>query len=337
MKILLKFCAILAIGLSLAACSQNENHLTGAGSSFIYPALSVWAKDYANIANTQVNYQAIGSGGGLQQIYSGTIDFAASDMPLTMPQLSHHNLQQFPMIIGGIVIAVNVTGVKNNQLTLSGDVLENIYMGRIQYWDDSAIARLNHSVKLPHTKIVTIHRADGSGTTFNFTNYLSKISTEWAQKIGANTTVAWPGDGIGAKGNAGVAAQIMQTPNSIGYVEYAYAKQNNMVVTKMLNRDHQIVIADSDSFAAAAKNASWKASDGFYQILTDQPGVDSWPIVATTFVLIPNTARTLGVKKQIAAFFAWCFLKGGPSAAKLDYVAIPQSVYHVVLGTLKRK
>lgn len=337
MKTLLKLFAVIAIGLSLTACSQNENHLTGAGSSFIYPALSVWAKDYAGIASTEVNYQAIGSGGGLQQIYSGTIDFAASDMPLTMDQLNQHKLKQFPMIVGGIVIAINVPGVKNNELTLSGDVLENIYMGRIQYWDDSAIVRLNHGVKLPHHKIITIHRADGSGTTFNFTNYLSKISTEWAQKISANTTVAWPGDGIGAKGNAGVAAQIMQTPNSIGYVEYAYAKQNNMVVTKMLNRAHQVVTANSNSFAAAARNASWKASNGFYQILTDQPGVDSWPIVATTFVLTPDTARSPIVKKQIAAFFTWCFQKGGPSAAKLDYVAIPKPVYTAVLKSFKTK
>lgn len=336
MKSIIKLFCALAVSLSLIACSQNENHVTGAGSSFIYPALSIWAKDYANAKGTEVNYQAIGSGGGLQQMYSGTIDFAASDMPLTVTQLKKHNLSQFPMIIGGIVLAVNVAGVKNNDLTLSGDVLEKIYMGNIQYWDDQAIKRMNAGVNLPHKKIVTIHRADGSGTTFNFTNYLSKVSSSWQQQVGADTTVAWPGNGIGAKGNAGVAAQVMQTPFSIGYVEYAYAKQNNMVITKMLNRDHNVVTADSKTFSEAARNAKFTAANGFYQILTDQPGSQSWPIVATTFVLTANEPRSAQVQKEVNDFFTWCFKKGAASAAKLDYVAIPDSVNSKIMATFKK-
>jgi phosphate transport system substrate-binding protein len=333
MKTILKLITGIAVALSLAACSQNQNHLTGAGSSFIYPALSIWAKDYDAKTSVEVNYQAIGSGGGLQQIYSHTIDFAASDMPLTVEQLAQNKLHQFPMIVGGIVMAINVPGIKSNAITLSGNTLEDIYMGRIKFWDDTAIARLNVGVKLPHKGIVTIHRADGSGTTFNFTNYLSKISSQWQEHIGANTTVAWPGNGIGAKGNAGVAAQIMQTPYSIGYVEYAYANQNNMSITKMVNRDHKVVTATSATFAAAAKNADWQAKNGFYQILTDQPGADSWPIVATTFVLTPEKARTPQVKAQIAKFFTWCFKHGTASAEKLDYVAIPDAVYGKILKT----
>lgn len=331
MKRLVKLLTALGLAIVLSGCSQNQSHITGAGSSFIYPALSIWAKNYARAEKVQVNYQAIGSGGGLQQIYSKTIDFAASDMPLTSEQLKEHQLNQFPMIVGGIVIAVNIPGVHNNELTLSGDIIEAIYTGRIKYWDDTAIKRLNRNVKLPHNKIVTIHRADGSGTTFNFTNFLSKVSSEWKEKIGSNTTVAWPANGIGAKGNAGVAAQIMQTANSIGYVEYAYAKQNDMVITKMVNREYKVVAANSTSFAAAAKNARWSAKNGFYQILTDQPGKDSWPIVATTFVLTPSKARTPLVEQQVSSFFAWCFKNGGESAAKLDYVAIPKSVYTEIL------
>lgn len=336
MKSIIKLLCAVAVSLSLVACSQNENHITGAGSSFIYPALSIWAKDYASAKGTEVNYQAIGSGGGLQQMYAGTIDFAASDMPLSIDQLKEHNLAQFPMIIGGIVLAVNVPGVKNNDLTLSGNLLESIYMGDIQYWDDNAIKRLNPGVKLPHQKIVTIHRADGSGTTFNFTNYLSKVSSNWQKHIGADTTVAWPGDGIGAKGNAGVAAQVMQTPYSIGYVEYAYAKQNNMVITKMLNRDHNVVSADSKTFSEAARNAKFTATNGFYQILTDQPGTQSWPIVATTFVLTPNKPRSPQVQKEVNDFFTWCFKNGAASAAKLDYVAIPDSVNTKIMASFKK-
>ncbi len=335
MKQLVKlFIGIIAC-ITLVSCSQgSSNGLTGAGSSFIYPVLSIWAKDYAK-QGPEVNYQAIGSGGGLQQIYSKTIDFAASDMPLTLAQLKQHQLQQFPMIVGGIVPVVNITGVKNNQLKLNSGTLVGIYMGTIQYWDNKAIKSLNPGVKLPHNQIITIHRADGSGTTFNFSNYFTKVSSTWKSKYGANTVISWPGNGIGAKGNAGVASQVMQTPNSIGYVEYAYAKQNDMTMTKMQNRAGRTVAANAASFTSAAKNAKWTASNGFYQILTNQPGANSWPIVATTFVLIPKTERTPLVKQKVFKFFTWCFKNGTTAASQLDYVAIPKSVYKSIIATFK--
>lgn len=333
-KLVTLFIWIIA-SVMLVSCSQgSSNGLTGAGSSFIYPVFTIWAKDYAQ-QGTEVNYQAIGSGGGLQQIYSKTIDFAASDTPLTLAQLKQHNLHQFPMIVGGIVPVVNVQGVKNNQLVLNSRVLVGIYMGTIQYWDNKSITRLNRGVKLPHSQIITIHRADGSGTTFNFSNYFSKVNSTWKTKYGANTVISWPGNGIGAKGNAGVASQVMQTPNSIGYVEYAYAKQNNMNMIKMKNRAGRTVTANAANFASAAKNAKWTAKNGFYQILTNQPGANSWPIVATTFILIPNHERSPQVKKKVYKFFTWCFENGTEAASQLDYVAIPQSVYQAIIATFK--
>ena len=319
--------------LLLVACSQDSNNLTGAGSSFIYPVLSIWAKDYAAKTNTRINYQAIGSGGGLQQIYSHTVDFSASDMPLTLKELQQHKLQQFPMITGGIVMAVNIPNIKNDALVLNGTTLEKIYMGDIKYWDNATLKKLNPGVKLPHHIIVTVHRADGSGTTFNFTNYLSKISPDWQSHIGANTVVAWPGNGIGAKGNAGVATQIMQTQYSIGYVGYAYANQNHMTVTKMENKSGRIVSASSKTFATAAKNAKWNAANGFYLILTNQPGENSWPMVATTFVLVPQQARSAKVKQEVFDFFKWCYETGRPAAHKLDFVAIPKPVYQHIVKT----
>ena len=333
MKSILKLIITATTSLLLVACSNNPNNITGAGSSFIYPAISIWARDYAKVSPTRVNYQAIGSGGGLQQIYSGTIDFAASDMPLTQAQLQQHKLKQFPMIIGGIVMTINIPGIKDNTLVLNGTVLENIYRGNIKNWNDPKIEALNKGLKLPGNPIITVHRADGSGTTFNFTNYLSKISPEWKKNVGSNTIVAWPGNGIGAKSNAGVAAQITQTPYSIGYVEYAYAAQTNMAVAKLQNSAGNIVTANAKSFAAAAKNANWQASNGFYQILTNQPGAQSWPIVATTFILIPVKSRTPQVRKNALDFFKWCYKNGGKAASQLDYVAIPTNVSNKILST----
>ncbi len=321
---------ISSLALLLTACSHNQNNLTGAGSSFIYPVLSIWAKDYDRATNIQVNYQAIGSGGGLQQIYSGTIDFAASDMPLDVAQLAAHKLEQFPMIIGGIVLTVNLPGIQDNQLVLNGDLLEKIYTGKIQYWDSTDIQALNKDLNLPHQHIIPIHRADGSGTTFNFTNYLGKISPEWQKQIGSNTIVAWP-NGIGANGNAGVASQVQQTPYSIGYVEYAYAKQNNMAITRLVNHDGKIVTASAETFAEAAKNASWSASNGFHMILTNQKGTNSWPIVATTFILVPQNSLK---KQSVTNFFNWCFANGAAAAQRLDYVAVPQQVYQAIIKVI---
>ena len=333
MKKIAAFAISASLALSLTACSSgsNDKHITGAGSSFIYPVLSVWAKDYYQQKSVQVNYQAIGSGGGLQQIYAKTVDFAASDMPLTSAQLKQHQLKQFPMIIGGIVLAVNLPNVKNDELTLDGQTVEKIYDGSIKYWDAAAIKKLNPSVSLPHKDIVTIHRADGSGTTFNFTNYLSKISPKWKKNVGASTVVSWPGNGIGAKGNAGVAAQISQTKYSIGYVEYDYAKHNNMSITNLKNSTGNVVTASADSFAAAAKNANYNPENGYYLILTNQPGKDSWPIVATTFVLLPDQSKNPQIRQEMINFFQWCYRNGSDAAAKLDYVAVPEKVYEMVL------
>jgi phosphate transport system substrate-binding protein len=333
MKNIAKLIIGLGCALLISACSPNKNSLTGAGSSFVYPVLAVWAQDYSAKQGIQVNYQAIGSGGGLQQMYSGTVNFAASDMPLTMAQLQQHKLRQFPIVIGGIVVVVNVAGVENNQMILNGSVLADIYLGKVTFWDDAVIKHLNPNLKLPHQNIVTVHRADGAGTTFNFTHYLADVSPVWKKTAGVNTMMSWS-NGIGAKGNAGVAAQVLQTPNSIGYVEYAYAAQNHMTVTRFVNAAQQTVTASAASFAAAAKNANWTAENGFYQILTNQPGADSWPIVATTFILMP-TAPDAQLKMRLVNFFTWCYENGATAANSLDYVAIPASVYKEIVLTFK--
>lgn len=333
MKNLMKLIIGIGCAVLISACSPNKNSLTGAGSSFVYPVMAIWAQDYSVKQGIHVNYQAIGSGGGLQQMYSGTVDFAASDMPLTVAQLQQHKLQQFPIIIGGIVAVVNLAGIKNNQMLLNGVVLADIYLGKIIFWDDAAIKQLNPTLKLPHQNIVTVHRADGAGTTFNFTHYLADVSPAWKKEGGVNTMVSWP-NGIGAKGNAGVAAQVLQTPNSIGYVEYAYAAQNHMATTRFVNAAQQTVTASAASFAAAAKNAHWSVDNGFYQILTSQPGADSWPIVATTFILMPSS-QDAQLKLRLANFFTWCYQNGAPAANSLDYVALPESVYQGILLTFK--
>lgn len=333
MKNLIKLVLAISCALLISACSQNKNTITGAGSSFVYPVLAIWAQDYENKTGIQVNYQAIGSGGGLQQMYSGTVNFAASDMPLQMEQLQQRKLQQFPIVIGGIVPVVNIPGITNNQMVLNGTILADIYLGKITFWDDAAIKHLNPTLSLPHQTIVTVHRADGSGTTFNFTHYLADVSPAWKKDSGVNTMVSWP-SGIGAKGNAGVAAQILQTNYSIGYVEYAYAAQNHMAITRLINGAQKTVTASATSFAAAAKNARWSSTNGFYQILTNQPGIDSWPIVATTFILIPTDVDPEH-KKILVDFFAWCYQNGANATASLDYVAVPESVYSQILTSFK--
>jgi phosphate transport system substrate-binding protein len=313
-----KIIALITVStiLLLTACSHNQDGVTGAGSSFIYPVISIWAKNYDQYTNIQVNYQAIGS--------------AATDMPLTSAQLAEHKLQQFPMIVGGIVLAINIPGIKNNELVLDGNLLVKIYMGTIQFWDDAELKRLNPTLNLPHQHVITIHRADGSGTTFNFTNYLAKVSPDWQQHIGSDSIVSWPGNGIGANGNAGVASQILQTNYSIGYVEYSYAKQSNMTITRLINHDNKVVTASPASFSAAAAGANWNASDGFYVILTNQPGADTWPIVATTFILVPVDSNK---RQQALNFFHWCFATGARAAEQLDYVSIPTLVYQKIVVT----
>ena len=323
---------LLTSCLALVACTstQADVSVTGAGSSFIYPVLSDWAAAYQKATSNQINYQPIGSGGGLRQLYARIVDFAASDMPLKLSQLRSKSLVQFPMIIGGIVPIVNLPHVADNQLVLDGKVLAGIYMGKIKRWNDPAIAKLNPDMKLPDQAIVTVHRSDGSGTTFNFTNYLAKVDSQWAHKVGSNTVVSWPGFGLGAKGNAGVASQVGQIPDSIGYVEYAYAVQNHLTVTRMKNSTGKVVTADKSSFASAAANADWRHAPGFYLVLTNQPGASSWPIVATTFVLVPKKPRNPAATAEAMKFFTWSYAHGEAMADKLDYVSIPTSVYKLI-------
>ncbi len=308
-------------------------NLTGAGSTFIYPVLSQWTQQYAKQTGIQINYQPIGSGGGIRQLKNKTIDFAASDMPLKPEELTKLNWQQFPMIIGGIVPIVNIKGIKQDQLVLSGKAISDIYLGHIKYWDDVAIKKLNPGLSLPHAMIITVHRADGSGTTFNFTNYLSKVSLEWKKKVGSNTMVMWPSFGLGAKGNAGVANQVMSIANSIGYVEYAYAEENQLDTVKMLNAAGHIVSPNNISFKAAAIHANWLSSKDYHLVLTNAPGKNSWPIDAATFILVPKMLSDVK-RKSMQKFITWAFEQGGNMALKLAYVPIPKSVYQPILKNL---
>ncbi len=328
-----------ALGMTLQACSkegsaENANKtpsamIMGSGSSFIYPAMSRWANSYYEKTGVQINYQPVGSGGGQRQIFAGTVNFAASDQPLSNEMLDKHQLIQFPAIIGGIVPVVNIPGIKSNELVLSGKVLGDIYLGKISYWDDRAIKALNPNVKLPHANIITVHRADGSGTTYNFAKYLATVNADWNKKVGIDTSLQWP-VGIGAKGNQGVAAQVQQVEDSIGYVEYAFAKTTNIPTVKMINKDGKTVAPSLKSFAEAAKYANYSPKDNYNLILVDQPGSQSWPIVATTFVLMPKAGKA-GVNTKIKQFFEYAYSdKGAEVAKKLDYVGMPENVVQSV-------
>lgn len=318
------------------AYKANTISITGAGSTFIYPVMAKWTKQYEKESGTQINYQAIGSGGGIEQFRAKTIDFAASDEPLRIQELRKLNAIQFPAVISGIIPVINLKGIKNNQLILSGPVLADIYLGEISKWNDSKIQKLNPTLKLPNARIITIHRADGSGTTFNFTHYLTQVSHTWQHKVSYSTAVSWPGKlNIGGKGNAGVASQVHNIPNSIGYVEYAYAINNNMIQTRMINVNNKVINANLKSFQAAANNATWRSQNGFYQLLTNQPGANSWPIVATTFILMPNnksytTAQQKSVINTSIKFFKWSFEHGNNAAADLNYITMPKAVTNQV-------
>ncbi|MGI3902647.1 MAG: phosphate ABC transporter substrate-binding protein PstS [Janthinobacterium lividum] len=321
--------ALVATALSAGALSARAADISGAGSTFIYPVLAKWADTYKKDANVGVNYQSIGSGGGLKAIKANTVTFGASDAPLHEKDLDEAGLVQWPMIMGGIVPVLNLDGVKAGDITLDGATLAKMYMGDIKTWNDPAIAKLNPGMKLPETPIVVVHRADGSGTTFNFTNYLSKVSPDWKSKIGENTAVEWP-VGLGAKGNEGVANNVANTKGALGYVEYAYAKQNNLVSTKMVNHDGKTVAPAMDTFSSAAANADWEHAPGFYQILTDQPGAQSWPITASTFVLMHKKPMDAAASAEALKFFDWSFKNGGKAAEALDYIPMPAKVVSLV-------
>jgi len=308
--------------------------ITGAGATFPYPIYAKWADAYKKATGNGLNYQSIGSGGGIKQIRSKTVDFGASDKPLKADELAKDGMIQFPAIMGGVVPVVNVPGVGPGQLRLSGQALADIFLGKIKKWNDPAIAGLNPGVALPGSAITVVHRSDGSGTTFLFTNYLSKVSPEWKEKVGENTSVSWPA-GIGGKGNEGVAAQVQRLKGSIGYVEYAYAKQNKMAHTLLKNRAGSFAAPSEKTFQAAAANADWKHAAGFYEILTDEPGADSWPITGASFILMHKSQADPAKAAEVLKFFDWSFANGDKMASELDYVAIPPSVVALIKESWK--
>lgn len=323
---------IVAAGLVAASTSAFAADITGAGATFPFPIYSKWADAYKKETGNGLNYQSIGSGGGIKQIQAKTVTFGATDMPLKVDQLEKDGLVQWPMVMGAIVPVVNLEGVKAGEMVFDGETLANIYLGKITKWDDAAIKKLNPSVKLPSEAITVVRRSDGSGTTFNFTNYLSKVSADWKSKVGEGTAVEWP-VGVGAKGNEGVSGNIGQTKNSIGYVEYAYAKQNKLTYTAMVNRAGKPVQPTVESFQAAASNADWAKAPGYYVILTDQPGEQSWPVTASTFILMHKDATDKAASQEAIKFFKWSFDKGGKMAEELDYIPMPDSVVKLIEKT----
>ena len=299
--------------------------ISGAGATFPYPIYAKWADTYRKDTGVGLNYQSIGSGGGIKQIEARTVTFGATDAPLKGAELEKFGLVQFPMVMGAIVPVVNLEGIKAGELVLDGPTLAAIFLGTVKSWDDPAIKKLNPDVKLPIKPIAVVHRSDGSGTTFNFTYYLAQVSPDWKSQVGSNTSVEWP-VGIGAKGNEGVSNNVTQTQGSIGYVELAYALQNKMFTTRMVNKEGKIVEASGFSVQAAAANADWNSVPGYGVILANQPGVASWPMTAATFILIPKQPQDPVATAEALKFFAWAYANGDKMADELDYVPMPKKV-----------
>ena len=326
--------AIVAAGLVAASTSAFAADITGAGATFPFPIpiYSKWADAYKKETGNGLNYQSIGSGAGIKQIQAKTVTFGATDMPLKVDQLEKDGLVQWPMVMGAIVPVVNLEGIKPGELVFDGATLAGIYLGKITKWDDPAIAKLNPKLKLPAEAITVVRRSDGSGTTFNFTDYLSKANDEWKTKVGSGTAVEWP-VGVGAKGNEGVAGNISQTRNAIGYVEYAYAKQNKLTYTALVNKSGKTVQPTVGAFQAAAANADWAKAPGYYLILTDQPGEASWPITAATFILMHRENADKAAATEAVKFFKWAFAKGDKMAEELDYIPMPDPVVKLIEKT----
>jgi phosphate transport system substrate-binding protein len=317
--------AIAAVAIVETSWTAFAADLSGAGATFPYPVYAKWADAYKKETGVGLNYQSIGSGGGIKQIKAKTVIFGATDAPLPGKELDDTGLAQFPIIMGGIVPVVNIDGIKPGDLVIDGPTLAKIYLGDIKKWDDAAIAKLNPGVKLPSQAIALVHRSDGSGTTFNFTYYLSEVSPDWKSKVGTNTAVQWPA-GIGAKGNEGVANNVGQTRGSIGYVEYAYAKQNKLTFTKMVNKNGKTVAPTAESFQAGAASADWKSQPGYGVILANQAGDMSWPITASTWVLLYKKPADAALTAEALKFFAWSYSKGQSMAKDLDYIPMPEKV-----------
>ncbi len=312
----------LALGLAASASAQAQQ-ITGAGATFPYPIISKWSADYSAKTNIKVNYQSIGSGGGIAQIKAATVDFGASDMPLSPDQLAAAGLAQFPEIVGGVVAVVNLDGIAPGKLKFTGPLMADIYLGKIKRWNDAAIAAVNPGVKLPDAPITVVHRSDGSGTTFNWVNYLSKVSPDWKAKVGEGTSVAWP-EGVGGKGNEGVAEYVNRIKGSVGYVEYAYVLQNKMTYALLENAAGRYVKPDATSFQAAAATADWANSKDFFLVMTNAPGPDSYPVTAASFVLMYKQPKDAARTTQTLDFFKWALEHGQEQALKLDYVPLPK-------------
>ncbi len=320
---------VVVMTLLFAVSTAFAAEITGAGATFPYPVYAKWAEAYKAKTGTGMNYQSIGSGGGIKQIEAGTVDFGASDKPLKPEELEKNGLLQFPTVIGGVVPVVNVKGIQPGDLKLTGDVLAKIYLGEIAKWDAPEIAKLNPGLKLPSQEITVVHRSDGSGTTFIFTSYLSKVSPQWQEKVGNDAAVSWP-VGVGGKGNEGVASYVQRISGSIGYVEYAYALQNKMTYALLKNKEGNFVKPDAKNFQAAAADANWSQTPGFYQILTNQPGQNSWPITGATFILMHQKQKNPQTARQVLKFFDWAYAAGDPLAESLDYIPMPDNVVKLI-------
>ena len=323
------FCSLGLSASLLAAGTACATDITGAGATFPYPIYAKWAEAYKTKTNIGLNYQSIGSGGGIKQIEAKTVDFGASDMPLKPEDLDKNGLMQFPAVMGGVVPVLNVNGIEAGKLKLDGATLANIYLGKITKWNDPAIAALNKDMKLPDDDITVVHRSDGSGTTFIFTNYLSKVSPDWKSAVGEGTAVQWKA-GTGGKGNEGVASYVQRIKGSIGYVEYAYAMQNKMNHVQLKNHEGNFVQPEIESFRAAAAGAKWDKAPGFYEIMTDEAGKNSWPISGATFILMQKTQDKPETAKEVLKFFEWAYANGGKMAESLDYVPMPDSVVKLI-------
>jgi phosphate transport system substrate-binding protein len=324
--------AIVASALAAGTAGAQAADISGAGATFPYPIYAKWADAYKKETGVGLNYQSIGSGGGIKQIQNKTVTFGATDAPLKGADLDKFGLAQFPAVMGAIVPVVNIEGIKPGELVIDGPTLAKIFLGEIKSWDDAAIAKLNSGVKLPKQAIAIVHRSDGSGTTYNFAYYLAEVSADWKSKVGVNTALQWP-VGIGAKGNEGVANNVAQTKGSIGYVEYAYAKQNKLTYTKMVNKDGKVVGPTSEAFQAAAANANWKSQPGYGVILANQPGAASWPMTAATWILVYKQPQDPAATAEALKFFAWSYKNGGKMAEALDYVPMPANVVKDIEAT----
>jgi phosphate transport system substrate-binding protein len=324
----------VAAATTAFALPAHAVDITGAGATFPYPIYAKWAEMYKKASGNGLNYQSVGSGAGIKQIKARTVDFGASDMPLPVEELNKDGLFQFPAIMGGVVTVVNLAGIAPGQLKLSGPVVADIYLGKVTKWNAPAIAALNPGVKLPDEDITVVHRADGSGTSFLFTDFLSKTNPEFKQKIGAGTAVKWA-TGVGGKGNDGVAANVQRIKGSIGYVEWAYAKKNKMTHTQLKNHDGAFLQPDDDAFKAAAANADWAKAPGMAVVLTDQPGKAAWPITGASYIIMYKTQADAAKGKEVLKFFDWAFKNGDAAAVELDYVPMPDAVTKLVQDAWK--